>query len=151
MYAKGVSATDVSNALNLQNLILPAGTAKFGDRDYQIKLNSSPRLLDELNDLPVQGGERRDRLHQDVAQVRDGAAVQTGIVRVNGTRGALMTVLRNGRASTLDIVDAVKKALPKILAGLPPELRGPAAGRSVAVRARLHQGRAARSAHRRRA
>lgn len=122
MYAKGVSATDVSNAVNLQNLILPAGTAKFGDFDYQIKLNSSPRILDELNDLPVKVVNNSVVYMRDVAQVRDGASVQTGIVRTNGSRGALLTVLRNGRASTLAIVDAVKATLPKILAGLPPEL-----------------------------
>jgi multidrug efflux pump subunit AcrB len=123
MYAKGVSATDVSNSLNLQNLILPAGDAKFGDRDYNIKLNSSPRLLNELNDLPVRVVNGATVYMKDVAQVRDGASVQTGIVRVNGSRGALMTVLRNGRASTIDIVNSVKKTLPKILAGLPPELQ----------------------------
>ncbi len=122
MYAKGVSATDVSNSLNLQNLILPAGDAKFGDRDYNIKLNSSPRLLNELNDLPVRVVNGATVYMKDIGQVRDGASVQTGIVRVNGSRGALMTVLRNGRASTIDIVNSVKKALPKILDGLPKEL-----------------------------
>jgi multidrug efflux pump subunit AcrB len=122
MYAKGVSATDVSNSLNLQNLILPAGDAKFGDKDYYIKLNSSPRLLDELNYLPVRVVNGATVYMRDVAQVRDGASVQTGIVRVNGNRGALMTVLRNGRASTIDIVNAVKARLPKIMEGLPREL-----------------------------
>ena len=123
MYAKGVSATDVSNALNLQNLILPAGDAKFGDKDYNIKLNSSPRLLNELNDMPVRVVNGATVYMRDVAQVRDGATVQTGIVRVNGSRGALMSVLRNGRASTIDIVNAVKAKLPIIFAGMPPELQ----------------------------
>ena len=122
MYSKGVSASDVSNALNLQNLILPAGNAKFGDRDYEIKLNSSPRLMKEINDLPVRVVNGATVYLRDVAQVRDGASVQTGLVRVNGSRGALMTVLRNGRASTIDIVNSVKKALPKIKNTLPPEL-----------------------------
>ena len=122
MYAKGVSATDVSNSLNLQNLILPAGDAKFGNRDYNIKLNSSPRLLTELNDLPVRVVNGATIYIKDIGQVRDGASVQSGIVRVNGSRGALMTMLRNGRASTIDIVNSVKKALPKILDGLPKEL-----------------------------
>jgi multidrug efflux pump subunit AcrB len=138
MYAKGVSATDVSTALNLQNLILPAGTAKFGDRDYQIKLNSSPRVLDQLNDLPVKVVNNAVVYMRDVAQVRDGASIQTGIVRVNGVRGSLMTVLRNGRASTLDIVNDVKHALPKILAGLPPELHvRELADQSIFVRASI--------------
>ncbi len=122
MYAKGVSATDVSNALNLQNLILPAGTAKFGDRDYGIKLNSSPRLMKEINDLPVRVVNGASIYLKDVAQVRDGASIQTGLVRVNGSRGALMTVLRNGKASTIDIVNSVKAALPKVLQTVPPEL-----------------------------
>lgn len=122
LYAKQISAADVSNALGLQNLILPAGTAKFGERDYQIKLNSSPRVLEELNDLPVKTVNGATVRLRDVAYVRDGAAVQTNIVRTNGARGALLTVIRNGQASTLDIVNKVKAALPKILAGLPPAL-----------------------------
>ncbi len=122
MYAKQVSATDVANAMTLQNLILPAGTAKFGDRDYQIKINSSPRILDELNDLPVKVVNGATVYIKDVAQVRDGFNVQSNIVRTNGKRGALLTVLRNGKASTLTIVDAVKKRLPKIMEGLPKEL-----------------------------
>ena len=122
MYAKQVSATDVANAMTLQNLILPAGTAKFGDRDYQIKMNSSPRILDELNDLPVKVVNGATVYIKDVAQVRDGFNVQSNIVRTNGKRGALLTVLRNGKASTLTIVDAVKKRLPKIMEGLPKEL-----------------------------
>jgi multidrug efflux pump subunit AcrB len=122
MYAKSVSATDVSNALNLQNLILPAGTAKIGDRDYSIRMNSSPRAFDELNSLPLKVVNGAVVYMKDVANIRDGAAVQGSVVRVDGTRGALMTVLRNGRASTIDIVNSVKKALPNIQATLPPEL-----------------------------
>ncbi len=122
LYAKGISATDVSNAVSAQSLILPAGDAKIGDIDYQIKVNSSPRALDELNDLPIRVVNGATVYIKDVAQVRDGYAVQTSIVRTNGTRGTLMTVLRNGRASTLAIVNAVKAALPRILAGLPQEL-----------------------------
>ena len=122
LYAKGISATDVSNALSAQSIILPAGDAKISNIDYQIKVNSSPRVLDKLNDLPIRVVNGATVYIRDVAQVRDGYAVQTSIVRTNGTRGTLMTVLRNGRASTLAIVNAVKKRLPQILAGLPPEL-----------------------------
>jgi multidrug efflux pump subunit AcrB len=122
LYAKQLSPTDVSNALNLQSVILPAGDAKMGDIDYQVKLNNSPVILDQLNDLPIKVVNGATVYMKDVAQVRDGYAVQTSIVRTNGTRGALLTVLRNGKASTLDIVKKVKEALPKILAGLPPEL-----------------------------
>lgn len=122
MYAKQISATDVSNALTVQNLILPAGTAKFGDRDYQIKLNSSPRALEDMNNLPVKLVNGAMVYIKDIGQVRDGYTVQTNIVRTNGTRGALLTVLKNGRSSTLTIVNAVRERLRKIQAGLPPEL-----------------------------
>ncbi|HUO28702.1 MAG TPA: efflux RND transporter permease subunit, partial [Bryobacteraceae bacterium] len=122
MYAKQLSPADVSNALGNQNLILPAGDAKIGDKDYQVKLNSSPRVLDDMNNLPVKVVNGATVYLKDVAQVHDGYAVQTSIVRTNGSRGALMTVLRNGKASTLSVVNNVKAALPKILAGLPPAL-----------------------------
>jgi multidrug efflux pump subunit AcrB len=122
LYAKGMSAADVSAILGTQNLIFPAGTVKIADKDYQVRLNSSPRVLAELNDLPLRVVNGATVYLKDVAQVRDGYSVQTSIVRTNGTRGALLTVLRNGKASTLAVVNSVKAALPKILAGLPPEL-----------------------------
>ncbi len=122
LYAKHLSATDVSNALNLQNLILPAGTAKVGDREYLVRVNSSPELSTALNDLPVKTTNGATVYIRDIAQVRDGFAVQSNIVRENGARAALLTVLKTGGASTLDIVNNVKKALPRILAGLPSEL-----------------------------
>ena len=123
LYSRGLSPADVSVALGNQNLILPAGTAKIGDRDYQIKVNSSPRVLSEMNNLPVKVVNGATVYLGDVAQVRDGYAVQTSIVRTNGNRGALLTVMRNGKASTLAVVNNVKAALPKILAGLTSELQ----------------------------
>ena len=123
MYAKQLTASDVANALGLQNLILPAGTAKIADKDYQIKLNNSPRVLSELNDLPVKVVNGATVFLKDVAQVRDGSSIQTSIVRTNGTRGALLTIMRNGKASTLSVVEGVRKALPQILAGLPDTLQ----------------------------
>ncbi len=124
MYAKQVSASDVSNAMQLQNLILPAGNAKFGDRDYQVKLNSSPRTIQELNDLPLKVVNGVPVYMKDVAQIRDGANIQTSIVRVDGQKGALMVVMRNGRASTLKVVDDIKKAIQKtVLPQAPPELQ----------------------------
>ncbi len=123
LYAKQLSAIDVSNSLNLQNLILPAGEVKIGDREYQVRLNSSPQLLSEMNNLPVKTVNGATVYLKDVANVRDGFAVQTNVVRTNGTRGALLTIMRNGQASTLDIVNQVKAVLPKILAGLPPEVK----------------------------
>src|ERR1019366_5015060 len=121
--AKGLSASDVSSALGNQNLIFPAGTAKIGDKDYQIRTNSSPRVLEELNYMPLRVVNGATVYLKDVAQVRDGYSVQTSIVRTNGTRGALLTVMRSGKASTLAVVNGVKAALPKILAGLPPALK----------------------------
>ncbi len=124
MYAKQISASDVSNAMGQQNLILPAGNAKFGDRDYQIKLNSSPRTIEELNNLPVKIVNGAPIYMKDVATIRDGSAVQTSIVRVDGQRGALMVVMRNGRASTLKIVDDIKKAIQtRVLPQAPPDLQ----------------------------
>jgi len=117
LYAKGLSPVDVSTALGNQNLTLPAGTAKIGLADYQIRLNASPRVLDDMNNLPVKVVNGATVYIKDVAQVRDGYAVQTSIVRTNGSRGALLTVMRNGKASTLAVVNNVKKALPGILAG----------------------------------
>ncbi|HEX3880948.1 MAG TPA: efflux RND transporter permease subunit [Bryobacteraceae bacterium] len=122
LYAKQLSPVDVSNALAAQNLILPAGDVKIGDKDYQVKLNSSPRVLADMNKLPIKVVNGATVYLGDVATARDGYSVQTSIVRTNGTRGALLTVLRSGRASTLAVVNNVKAAMPKILAGLTPEL-----------------------------
>jgi multidrug efflux pump subunit AcrB len=123
MFAKGLSATDVSAAFANENLIFPAGTAKIGDKDYQVKLNNSPRIMDEFNNLPLRVVNGATVYVRDVAQVRDGYMVQTSIVRTNGTRGALLTVMRSGKASTLAVVNAVKAAMPGIMAGLPPALK----------------------------
>lgn len=122
LYSKQLSATDVSNALSLQNLILPAGTAKIGRREYFVRVNSSPVTVDALNDLPIRTVNGATVYIKDVAQVRDGAAVQTNIVRQDGNRGALLTILKNGKASTLEIITRIKKELPAIQAGLPPSL-----------------------------
>jgi len=122
LYANHLSATDISNALSQQNLILPAGTAKVGDREYLVRLNASTDTALALNDLPVRSANGATVYMKDVAQIRDGFAVQQSIVREDGSRGSLLSVLKNGNASTLDIVKRVKSALPKILAGLPPSL-----------------------------
>src|SRR5438874_2185721 len=138
LYAKQLSPIDVSNALNLQNLILPAGTAKMAQTEYQVRVNSSPILLDDLNNLPIKTVNGATVYIKDVAQVRDGFQVQNNIVRTNGSRGVLITVTRNGKASTLAIVNAVKAALPRILANVPPELKVVAlADQSIFVRASI--------------
>ncbi len=122
LYAKHLSATDVSTAINQQNLILPAGTARLGDREFVVKLNSSPTEVSALNDLPIRAVNGALVYVKDVAQVRVGYAVQNNIVRQDGKRSALLTVLKNGRTSTLDIVSEVKASLPRVKAGLPKNL-----------------------------
>jgi len=122
LFSKGLSPVDVSTALNAQNVILPAGTQKIGDREYNVRLNSSPELLQTLNDLPIKQVNNATVYIRDVANVRDGFAVQTNIVAQNRVRSALLTVLKSASASTLDIISRVKSALPRIKATLPLEL-----------------------------
>ncbi len=121
--AKGISPNDVVNAINVQNLLLPAGTAKIGTREYEVGLNGSPLVLDQLNDLPIRQVNGAMVYIRDVAHVHDGYAVQTNVVRQNGTRGVLITILKAGRASTLDIVNRVKAVIPQVAASLPKSLR----------------------------
>jgi multidrug efflux pump subunit AcrB len=123
LYARGLSPTDVVNALTAQNLILPAGDAKVGLTDYIVRTNASPSVLDQLNNLPVKNVGGAMVYMRDVAQVHEGFAVQQNIVRINGQRAALLTIMKAASASTLDIVKRVREALPKIQAGLPPELK----------------------------
>jgi multidrug efflux pump subunit AcrB len=123
LYGKGLSPADVSTAVNAQNVILPAGTQKIGDREYNVRLNSSPELLETLNDLPIKQVNGAMVYIRDVAHVRDGFAVQTNIVSQNRVRSALLTVLKSASASTLDIIKRVKEALPRIQATLPKELK----------------------------
>ncbi|MDX2034895.1 MAG: efflux RND transporter permease subunit [Blastocatellia bacterium] len=123
LYAKGLSASDVTAAINVQNLILPAGTAKLGEREYNVRLNSSPDSIAGLNDLPIKQVGNATVYLRDVAQVRDGSQVQTNIVRQDGRRAVLLTILKGGGASTLDIVRRVKETMPKIMATLPKELQ----------------------------
>ncbi len=138
LYAKQLSPNDISVALNQQNLILPTGTAKLAGTEYHIKVNSSPLLLDDLNNLPIRTVNGAPVYMKDVAQVRDGFSVQNNIVRTNGSRGVLMTVTRTGKASTLDIVNGVQTELKKILTTLPPGLNVTTlADQSIFVRASI--------------
>ena len=122
MYAKHLAATDVSTAISQQNLILPAGTARLGDREFVMKLNSSPTTISALNDLPIRAANGSVVFIKDVAEVHEGYAVQTNVVRQDGKRGALLAVLKNGNTSTIDIVSGIRNALPRVKAGLPPAL-----------------------------
>jgi len=122
LQAKQLTAVDVVNAFSAQNLVLPSGTAKIGSLEYQVQLNASPNSIAELNDLPVKTLNGTTIYVHDVAHVRDGFGPQTNIVRQDGVRGSLLTVLKNGGASTLDIVNNIRGMLPRILATVPPEL-----------------------------
>ncbi len=137
--ARNLSAQDVVNALNAQNLVLPAGTAKMGSTEYDVELNTSPRRIDELNHLPIRTVNGATIYLRDVAQVRDGSQPQINVVRQDGNRGVLITILKSGSASTLDVVARVKAAMPGILAGLPPSLEvREFADQSVFVRSAVH-------------
>ena len=122
LMARGISPLDVSTAVNAQNLVLPSGTAKIGGREYSVRMNGSPEVVDALNDLPIRTANGALVRLRDVAQVRDGYAVQTNIVRRDGKRGAMITVLKAGGASTVDVVSRVRAAMPAIIAQLPPEM-----------------------------
>jgi CzcA family heavy metal efflux pump len=136
MYARGVSPNDVSAAIGNQNLIIPAGTAKMGATEYNVKLNSSPDVVPAFNDIPVKTVNGVPVYVRDVAHVRDGYAIQTNVVRRDGRRAVLMTILTSEGASTLDVVRRVRDALPAIQAQLPPELKmEPLFDQSVFVRA----------------
>jgi multidrug efflux pump subunit AcrB len=123
LQSKGLSPSDVVNAISTQNLILPSGTSKIGQYEYDVETNGSPPTTAELNDLPVKTTGNTVIYIHDVAQVRDGFPPQTNIVRVDGQRAALMTVLKTGNASTLDIISRIKEELPLIQKGLPPQLQ----------------------------
>src|SRR6202522_3954324 len=122
LQSKGLSPLDVVNAITLQNLILPAGTTKIGAFEYQVDMNGAPTTVSELNDLPIKTvGSSTIYIH-DVANVRDGFPPQTNIVNVDGKRASLMSIQKNGDASTLDIISGIKALLPQIGAALPPQL-----------------------------
>src|SRR5712664_365321 len=122
LQSKGLSAVDVVNAVNAQNLILPTGTAKLGPLEYMVEMNGSPQTVDELNDLPVKTVNGATIYMKDVAHVRDGFSPQTNIVLSNGQRGVLMSIYKTGTASTIDIVDKVKQMLDYNKASVPEGL-----------------------------
>ena len=139
LFAHHLSATDVSTAVNQQNLILPAGTARMGDREFVVKLNSSPSTVSALNDLPVRAANGAVVTIKDVAQVHMGFAVQTNIVRQDGKRSALLTVLKNGETSTLDIVSQTRKLIPRLRAGLGNLQITPLFDQSIFVRSSINE------------
>jgi multidrug efflux pump subunit AcrB len=139
MQSKGLSPSDVVSAVNLQNIVLPSGTAKIGQFEYDVDLNAAPRTVAELNDLPVKVVNGATIYLRDVAQVNDGFAPQTNVVRQDGRRSALVTVLKAGNASTIDVVNGVRKLLPRVQSTLPPELKiQPLGDQSIFVRAAVN-------------
>ncbi|MGI4877462.1 MAG: efflux RND transporter permease subunit [Janthinobacterium lividum] len=123
LQARQLSAADVGAALAAQNQIVPAGTAKIGQYEYNLRLNNSPSAVDDLNNLPIKTVNGTTIYIRDVAHVRDGSPPQRNVVRVDGTRAVLMTVLKSGSASTIAIVDGVRAILPKMAETLPPSLK----------------------------
>jgi multidrug efflux pump subunit AcrB len=119
---KGLSGNDVVNTLLAQNVIIPAGSAKIGTREYDVRLNSSPEAVATLNDLPIKTVDGTTVYIRDVAFVHEGAAVQQNVVRQNGRRTAIIPILKSGSASTLAIIDKIKQVLPNIQANAPPGL-----------------------------
>ena len=123
LYAHGLSPYDVSTAISAQNLVLPTGDAKIGSRDYNVQINGSPGDVDSLNDLPIKDVNGTVIYVRDVAQVHDGGSIQQNIVDQNGKRAVLLQINKSGTASTLDVVNRVRAALPRILSTLPSDLK----------------------------
>jgi len=136
LQARKLSATDVGLALAAQNQIVPAGTTKIGQYEYNVRLNNSPEVVDDLNNLPIRTVDGTTVYMRDVAHVRDGSPPQRNEVRVDGARAVLMTVLKSGSASTIAIVDQVKALLPKLKETLPASLHvQPLSDQSLFVKA----------------
>ncbi|CAN5248320.1 efflux RND transporter permease subunit [soil metagenome] len=123
LQARKLSASDVGAALAAQNQVVPAGTTKIGQYEYNVRLNNSPSAIDTLNDLPIKTVDGNTVYMRDVAHVHDGSPPQRNVVRVDGGRAVLMTILKSGAASTIAIVDQAKALLPKLQETLPPSLK----------------------------
>jgi multidrug efflux pump subunit AcrB len=139
LQSRGLSASDVSQALERQNVILPSGDVKIGNKDYTLSMNNSPDLLETINGFPIKTVDGRTVFMRDVANVHDGFQVQTNSVAVDGTPGALMSIRKTGGVSTLAVIDGVRAALPDIERVLP---RGvtvkPVFDQSIFVKAALN-------------
>ena len=123
LQAKGLSPVDVVNAVSAQNLIAPSGTMKIDRFEYAVETNSAPSAVNDLNDLPIRAVNGAVIYIRDVAHVRDGSGPQTNIVRVDGRRAILMSIMKTGSASTLDIIAGVQAKLKSVKGQLPPQLQ----------------------------
>jgi multidrug efflux pump subunit AcrB len=133
--SKGLAPQDVLTTVQQQNLIAPSGTAKIGPFEYDVRANFSPKTVPELNDLPVKVIGNSTIYLRDVANIRDGFSPQTNIVRQDGHRGALVSILKAGNASTINVVKGIRNLLPRVVQTLPPELKiVPLADQSIFVR-----------------
>ncbi len=138
LQSKGISPQDVVNAVTVQNVIAPSGTAKIGRFEYDFPTNSAPRTIDELNNVPVKVVGNSTIYLKDISHVANGFIPQTNIVRHNGRRGVLLTVIKAGSASTLNVVNGIRRLLPRVELTLPPQLRvQPLADQSLFVRAAI--------------
>jgi multidrug efflux pump subunit AcrB len=122
LVAKGLTPLDVVSAVNAQNLTLPSGTAKIGDTQYTVRTNATPGSIDDLNNIPIKVTNGATVFVKDVGQVHDGWLVQQNIVREDGRRSVLLSIIKNGNASTLSVVNAVRAALQTARAAAPPGL-----------------------------
>jgi multidrug efflux pump subunit AcrB len=139
LQAKGLSPVDVVNAVSAQNLIAPSGTMKIDRFEYSVETNSAPAIVDELNSLPIKAVNGAIIYIRDVAHVRDGYPPQTNIVRVDGKRAILMSIMKTGSASTLDIIAGVREKLDSIKGQLPPQLQiNPLSDQSIFVRGAIN-------------
>ncbi len=136
LQAKGLSPSDVLNSASMQYLVLPSGTAKISQFEYDVRMNATPRTVQQLNDLPIKTIGNATIYLRDVATVSDGFAPQTNIVRQNGLRGVLVSILKAGNASTINVVDGIRAMLPRVEQTLPPQLHiQPLADQSIFVKA----------------
>jgi multidrug efflux pump subunit AcrB len=145
LLAKGLTPSDVVNAVNAQNLTLPSGTTKIGNTQYTVRTNATPATIDDLNNIPIKVANGATVFVKDIGQVRDGSAVQQNIVRADGRRSVLLSVIKNGNASTVDVVRQVKAALNVARASAPPgmkieELFDQSVFVNAAVASVLHEG-----------
>src|ERR1700691_201126 len=123
LQAYGLSPNDIVNAVNAQNIVLPTGTVKLGPTEYNVEMNGTPQTIAQLNDLPVKTTNGSTLYMRDVAHIRDGFSPQTNIVRQDGNRGALMSIYKNGNASTLEIVAGIRNIVVQAAQSLPHELK----------------------------
>ena len=123
LQSRGLSPHGILTAVENENLVLPSGTAKMDEFEYDVRVNSSPRTVAELNDLPIKQAGLSTIYLRDVANIRDGFAPQTNVVRADGHRGVLVSILKAGNASTIDVVKGIRGVLPRVAQTLPPELK----------------------------